>query len=123
MHSSDNTYGGLYCSPIDLAKFGQMLLNKGTYNCYKLFSEQTFEKMLPKKLNVGDHSWGIGTSPMAGNGLSETAFGHGAASGTIFRIDPGNELIIISACNKPGKSHYEFENALIKLCASLVNNH
>ena len=120
---SDNTYGGLYCSPIDLAKFGQMLLNKGTYNTYKLFSEQTFEKMLPKKLNVGDQSWGIGTSPMAGNGLSEAAFGHGAASGTIFRIDPENDLIIISARNKPGKSHYEFENALIKLCTSLVNNH
>ena len=119
---SDNTYGGLYCSSIDLAKFGQMLLNKGTYNGYKLFSQQTFEKMLPKKLVIGDRSWGIGTSTMEGNGLSDKAFGHGAASGTVFIIDPKNDLIIISARNKPGKSHDEFESALIKLCTSLVNN-
>ena len=119
---SDNTYGGLYCSSIDLAKFGQLLLNKGTYNGYKLFSQQTFEKMLPKKLMIGDRSWGIGTSTMEGNGLSEKAFGHGAASGTVFIIDPKNDLIIISARNNPGKSHDEFESALIKLCTSLVNN-
>lgn len=119
---SDNTYGGLYCSSIDLAKFGQMLLNKGTYNGYKLFSQQTFEKMLPVKLNIGDREWGIGTSRMIGKGLSATAFGHGAASGSVFIIDPTNDLIIISARNKPGKSHYEFESALIELCASLVNN-
>jgi hypothetical protein len=119
---SDNTYGGLYCSSIDLAKFGQMLLNKGTYNGYKLFSQQTIEKMLPVKLNIGDREWGIGTSRMSGNGLSESAFGHGAASGTTFIIDPENDLIIISARNKPGKSHHEFESALIELCTSLVNN-
>jgi len=119
---SDNTYGGLYCSSIDLAKFGQMLLNKGTYNGYKLFSQQTFEKMLPKKLMIGDRSWGIGTSTVEGNGLSDKAFGHGAASGTVFIIDPKNDLIIISARNNPGKSHDEFESALIKLCTSLVNN-
>jgi CubicO group peptidase (beta-lactamase class C family) len=119
---SDNTYGGLYCSTLDLAKLGQMLLNKGTYNGYKIFSQQVFEEMLPKKLAVSDRSWGIGTSPMEGNGLSETAFGHGAASGTVFIIDPINDLIIISARNKPGKSHNEFENTLIELCTELVNH-
>ena len=118
---SDNTYGGLYCSAIDLARFGQMLLNKGTYNGYKLFSQQTFEKMLPVKLTVGDREWGIGASRMSGKGLSESAYGHGAASGSVFIIDPKNDLIIISARNKPGKSHDEFENALIELCTSLVS--
>jgi CubicO group peptidase (beta-lactamase class C family) len=60
---------------------------------------------------------------MEGNGLSETAFGHGAASGTVFIIDPENDLIIISARNKPGKSRDEFESSLIELCTSIVNNH
>jgi len=120
---SDNTYGGLYCSSVDLARFGQMLLNKGTYNGSKLFSEQSFEKMLPQKLPVSDRKWGIGASPMEGNGLSESAFGHGAASGTTFRIDPKNDLIIISTRNKPGKFHSEFESTLIKSCVTLVINH
>lgn len=119
---SDNTYGGLYCTPLDLVRLGQMLLNKGTYNGYKLFSQKTFEKMLPEKLNVDDREWGIGTSRMSGNGLSENAFGHGAASGSVFIIDPQKDLIIISARNKPGKSHSDFENSLIKLCTELVNN-
>ncbi|MFA6978551.1 MAG: serine hydrolase domain-containing protein [Ignavibacteriaceae bacterium] len=120
---SDNTYGGLYCSAIDLARLGQMLLNKGTYNGINFFSEQSFEKMLPQKLPVGNIRWGIGTSSMKGDGLSDSAFGHGAASGTTFRIDPKNDLIIISARNKPGKFHDEFESSLIKSCTSLVIGH
>ncbi len=119
---SDNTYGGLYCNALDLAKFGQMLLNKGTYNGYKFFSQRSFENMLPIKFKVSDREWGIGTSRISGNGLSETAFGHGAASGTVFIIDPQKDLIIISARNKPGKSHSDFENSLVKLCCELVKN-
>ncbi|MDP3682624.1 MAG: hypothetical protein Q8S01_01710, partial [Ignavibacteria bacterium] len=83
----------------------------------------SFEKMLPKKLPVGNISWGIGTSAMGKDGLSDSAFGHGAASGTTFRIDPKNDLIIISARNKPGKFHDEFESSLIKSCTSLVIGH
>ena len=120
---SDNTYGGLYCSSIDLARFGQMLLNKGTYNGVKLFSVQTFETMLPAPLPVSDRRWGIGTTPMEGHGLSESAFGHGAASGTVFRIDPKKDLIIISARKRTGKYHDEFENSFIESCTSLIHNH
>jgi len=120
---SDNTYGGLYCSSMDLARFGQMLLNKGTYNGVKLFSVQTFETMLPAPLPVSDRRWGIGTTPMEGYGLSESAFGHGAASGTVFRVDPKNDLIIISARKSIGKYHDEFENAFIESCTSLIHNH
>ena len=120
---SDNTYGGLYCTASDLARLGQLLLNKGIYNGFKFFSEESFEKMLPMKLSISDRWWGIGTSPKVGLGLSKLAFGHGAASGTVFCIDPKNDLIIISARNKPGKKHSEFENALIESCTALVKNH
>lgn len=120
---SDNTYGGLYCTANDLAKLGQMLLNKGIYNGLRLFSEQSYYEMMPKKLDIGDRSWGIGTSPKNGNGLSELAFGHDAASGTVFCIDPKSDLIIISARNKPGKMFDEFEKIFIKICTVLVENH
>jgi len=118
---ADNTYGGLYCTAIDLARLGQMLLNKGIYNGCRFFSERTFEEMLPKKLAVGNRSWGIGTSPMAGNGLSDLTFGHGAASGSVFRIDPKNNLIIISARNRPGQSFEKFEKEFIESCSALLN--
>lgn len=117
---SDNTYGGLYCTSMDLARFGQMLLQRGTSNGCTLFSDVVFEKMLPRQLPVGIRRWGIGTTPMSGHGLSDAAFGHGAASGTVFRIDPVNELVIISARNTAGKFHDEFEHALLERCAALV---
>ena len=119
---SDNTYGGLYCTASDLAHLGQLLLNKESYNGFRFFSEQSFEAMLPRKLPIGDRSWGIGTSPKEGHGLSELAFGHGSASGTVFCVDPKNDLIIISARNKPGKMHDEFEKAFIESCTALVKN-
>ncbi len=117
---TDNTYGGLYCSAEDLAKFAQMLLNRGTYNGRRFFSEQSFDAMLPKKVPVGDRRWGIGTSPMDENGLSDAAFGHGAASGSVLRIDPKNDLIIISARNSVGRHHDDFERKLIRQCVSLI---
>lgn len=117
---SDNTYGGLYCTATDLARLGQALLNKGTYNGIRLFSQKSFGKMLPSKLPVSDRLWGIGTSPRKGVGLSEAAYGHGAASGTIFCVDPINDLIIISARDNEGKSYREFEKAFIESVTALV---
>jgi len=117
---ADNTYGGLYCTASNLAKLGQMLLNKGEYNGYKIFSEKAFYQMLPQKLNIGDRYWGIGTTRMDESGLSKSAFGHGAASGSVFRVDPENDLIIISARNKPGKMHSEFEKQFIESCVDLI---
>lgn len=118
--SAENTYGGLYCSAEDLAKFAQLLLNRGSYNGYRFFSEQSYDAMLPKQLPIGDRKWGIGTSPMDENGLSDAAFGHGAASGSVLRIDPKNDLIIISARNSAGRYHDEYERALIRACVNLI---
>lgn len=116
---SDNSYGGLYCTARDLARFGQFLLNRGTFNGIRFFSEETFKKMLPQKLVTGNE-WGIGISPMNKYGLSPSAFGHGAASGSVFRVDPENDLIIISARNKPGKFYKEFEKSFIESCIKLI---
>ena len=120
---SDNTYGGLYCTATELAHLGLMLLNRGKYNGFEFFSEKTFTEMLPQKLKVNDRSWGIGTSPKGGHGLSDLAYGHGAGSGTIFCIDPKNDLIIISARNTPGKKYDKFENDFIESCTAIVKGH
>ena len=118
----DNTYGSLYSTALDLAQLGQMLLNRGRYGELHFFSEDIFEKMVPQKLDrinpKLDRRWGIGTVPLSGNGLSEKTFGHEAASGAIFRIDPVNDLIIVSARNRTGSNYERHAAKLLEACTA-----
>ena len=95
-----------------------MLLNRGTYNGRKFFSEDSYRQLLPTKLTGINRRWGIGTSPMEEPGLSSEAFGHAAASGAVFRVDPKHDLIIISARNKVGGNQEEFQKRLIEVCTA-----
>ncbi|MCU0411256.1 MAG: beta-lactamase family protein, partial [Bacteroidetes bacterium] len=103
---ADNTYGGLYCSALDLARFGHMLLQHGRSGTQTIITDSAFTAMLPIPLTLADgeraRSWGVGTSALGGNGLSASTFGHEAASGAIFRIDPVNDLVVVVARNRPG---------------------
>ncbi|NUN68871.1 MAG: serine hydrolase [Bacteroidetes bacterium] len=118
---ADNTYGGLYCEAIHLAALGHMLLYGGEYDGVRILSSEAVAAMQPQRLPVGDRQWGIGTSSYNEYGLSPSAYGHGAASGTVFRIDPANELIIISARSRTGAQHHEYEKAFIQQCMALIN--
>lgn len=104
----------------DLTVFGQMLLNKGAYGDLRFMNEKTLESMLPRKLSdvLGPDAttvWGIGTMPYAQDppaspepGLSESAFGHGSATGSILRVDPENRIVLSVARNLPGEKYGEF---------------
>ena len=107
----------------DFAKFGQLLLNKGSYGELEFFSPETFEKILPKPLNKYypgiDKDWGIGitwmrqTHPDAGkNGipkdatiLSKNVIGHGSATSAILRVDLDNDLVIAQSRRRAGKAY------------------
>lgn len=107
----------------DFAKFGQLLLNKGTYGGLEFFSPQTFEKILPKSLNEYypdiNRDWGIGITwmrqkhPDAGkNGVSKDAtvlskniIGHGSATSAILRVDLDNDLVISQSRRRGGKAY------------------
>jgi len=52
--------------------------------------------------------------------LSEQSFGHEAASGAIFRIDPVHELIIVSARDRAGANYETHAKRLIAACAAPV---
>jgi CubicO group peptidase (beta-lactamase class C family) len=91
--------------PLDMAKFGQMLLNKGAYGKWKFFSEKTFEKMKPrpltKLLGPGTNGiWGIG---ITGRG-KKIFFGHGAASSAILRIFPDADMVVVQTRDQAGKN-------------------
>jgi len=109
----------------DFAKFGQLLLNKGSYGELEFFSSGTFEKILPEPLNKYypgiDRDWGIGITwmrqrhPDAGkNGVPEdklivnkNVIGHGSATLAILRVDLHNDLVITQSRRRGGKDYYK----------------
>jgi len=110
----------------ELARFGQLLLNRGSYGNLRFFSPETFEAMLPKPLEdfypgVEDEV-GIGLRWMRiekwlldkfGDSkevpmLSENTIGHGAASGAILRVDLDNDLVVAQVRNAPGERNEEY---------------
>lgn len=118
---------GSQCTALDTAKFGQMLLNQGTYGHTRFFSPKTFQKMLPVRMRSHwpqarfDIPWGMGLcyfrerDPQAGKDgvpddktlLSKSTFCHGAASGAVLRIDPENEVVVtvVRTWNREGSDY------------------
>ena len=93
----------------DLARVGQMLANHGAYGNLRFFSEETFQQMLPQKLDklLGpdtDVTWGIGLTWFRGNGLSQQTIGHGSASSCTLRVDLENDLVITMTRQTAGKN-------------------
>jgi CubicO group peptidase (beta-lactamase class C family) len=101
------THADAYSVPLDMAKFGQMLLNRGAYGQYRFFSEETFELMLPRKLTT---ELGPDATKTFGFGLDgqPKKFGHGAASAATFHVDVDQKLVVIMTRNKMGKNQGKY---------------
>jgi CubicO group peptidase (beta-lactamase class C family) len=101
------THADAYSVPLDIAKFGQMLLNRGAYGKYRFFSEETFELMLPRKLTA---ELGPDATKTFGFGLDGQAkkFGHGAASAATFHVDVDRKLVVVMTRNKQGKNQDKY---------------
>ncbi|MHC4311202.1 MAG: serine hydrolase domain-containing protein [Planctomycetota bacterium] len=102
----------------DLARVGQMLANHGSYGNLRFFSEETFEQMLPRKLDklLGDDTkvtWGIGLTWFGGNGLSKKTIGHGSASSCTLRVDLENDLVITMTRQTAGKNFGKYHPKFI----------
>ena len=111
---------------LDIAKIGQMLLNKGAYGNMRFFREETFRQMLPDnvtRLVPTDTTtvYGMGTSWYDWEGLGKGTFGHGAASSATIRIDPVHDLVITMTRNDAGKNfstyHPKFIRAVVDALA------
>jgi len=115
----------------DIARMGQLLLNKGSYGELTFFSPQTFEKLLPWRLSKFypgvDNEYGIGLQwmwkphPDAGREgvpkdktiLGRRTLGHGAASSAILRVDLDNDLVIAQTRNQAGKEYGPYLNEFL----------
>jgi len=120
----------------DIARIGQLILNKGSYGNSQFFSEKTYNKLLPQKLSefYPDISmeWGIGmkwmrqSHPMAGKDgipqdatiLSKNTVGHGAWSSAILRVDLDNDLVIAQTRNTAGK---DYDKYLVEFLTAIEN--
>ncbi|UCG59287.1 MAG: beta-lactamase family protein [Phycisphaerales bacterium] len=110
----------------DFARFGQLLLNRGSYGELEFFSPETFEQILPRPLNefypAIDKDWGIGITwmrqkhPDAGkNGIPKDAtilgrnvIGHGSATSAILRVDLDNDLVITQSRRRGGRAYGKY---------------
>lgn len=122
---SENSYGGLYATASDLGRLAQMLLDRGRFGDAEIMSRGAVAAMLPRTLALAprerERSWGIGCVSLGGNGLSDQAFGHEAASGAVLRIDPVNNLIVVVGRNRVGTSEDEYQRFVGRLLRAVVS--
>jgi CubicO group peptidase (beta-lactamase class C family) len=82
--------GGLFSTAADLARFCQMILNKGVFQGKKVLTESAVSEMTRKQ--TGDAiktEYGLGWETAGG------VFGHGGAYATNMTIDPNRGLILV----------------------------
>jgi CubicO group peptidase (beta-lactamase class C family) len=91
--------GGLFSTAADVAKFGQLLLNKGRFNGRQLISENSIAEMTRRQTppNV-KAAYGLCLVLGAGG-----QFGHGGAHGTNLTIWPNENRVTIYMVQRIGK--------------------
>jgi len=100
-------HAGLFSTAEDLGRFGQIMLNKGSWLGNRYFRSSLIRKFT-KRQNIPNGSeralgWDTpsrnGTSS-AGDLYSNNSFGHLGFTGTSIWIDPDNEVVIVLLTNR-----------------------
>lgn len=124
---------GLFSNAIDLAKLCQMWLNGGTYGGERLLSEKTVKLFTTLKSPTCRRGLGFDkpnyenpeNSPTCEEATAAT-FGHLGFTGTVFWVDPDNDMFMIFLCNRvyPTRNNEAFNNLDIrpKLFQALYRN-
>ncbi|OWK38153.1 serine hydrolase domain-containing protein [Fimbriiglobus ruber] len=101
------THADAFSVPLDMAKFGQLLLNRGSYGGHQFYKPETFEQALPRKLTT---ELGPKAEKTFGFGLdgSPRKFGHGAASAATFHVDVDRELVVVMTRNRQGMNQDKY---------------
>ncbi len=95
-------------SALYLARVGQMVLQDGAYAGRRYYSPGFLQKLWPRPISESvegfeaDTEWGIGMEwmidpegPREENALGPHVIGHGAASGSVWRIAPDHDLVLV----------------------------
>ena len=113
----------LFSNAIDLAKLCQMWLQGGTYGGQRVLSKATVEKFITTKSPTCRRGLGFDkpnvenpeNSPTCEE-ANGTVFGHLGFTGTVFWVDPANNMIFIFLCNRvnPTRSNDAFNSMNIR---------
>ncbi len=99
-------HAGLFASANDLAIYGQMLLNRGTYGGVRYFQSATVDlftsrQSLTSRRGLGFDRYDMDTSKAYPSQLAnESVYGHTGFTGTCLWIDPKNQLVYIFLSNR-----------------------
>lgn len=98
---------GLFANADDLAKMCQMWLNGGMYGGDRILSESTVKLFTTERSTTCRRGLGFDkpdttnpdNSPTCDEATAET-FGHLGFTGTVFWVDPANDMFFIFLCNR-----------------------
>jgi uncharacterized protein YbbC (DUF1343 family) len=100
-------HAGLFSTALDLARFGLMMLERGSLEGRRVLGERTVEAMTrPQPLPGRDGQsrglgWDLSSPHTRDKGhLSSAAFGHTGFTGTSLWIDPMHQLVIVLLTNR-----------------------
>jgi CubicO group peptidase (beta-lactamase class C family) len=102
-------HAGLFSTAEDLATYASAMLGRGQWGETRIMSEDTWNEMLrPRKVSSGNSTglralgWDVrtGYSSNRGEGMSDSAFGHGGFTGTGIWLDPERDLFVIFLSNR-----------------------
>lgn len=99
-------HAGLFSNANDLAKYFQMLLNRGTYGQVKFFNPELVDKFTSRVSQGNRRALAFDKSVVGGGDgpscdcVSDASFGHTGFTGTIAWADPKNEVIFIFLSNR-----------------------
>ncbi len=126
-------WGGLLTTPMDLAKFAQLMLNRGRVGDRQILAEATIAAVTRNQLapmkDVPDEEhrfrpWGFGWrlqwsnhSSTFGDLVSPSTFGHWGATGTMLWIDPERDSFAVVLTTQPldpnGAPFQKLSNAIV----------
>ena len=115
--------GGAQSTALDMARLGQMLLNRGAYGDRRFFGEKAFAQFLPHRLvdEIGPDTetvYGFGCSWYEAEGLGKGTFGHGAASTAVFRVMPEHRMVVVMCRNAAGRNYARHADRFIQAVAA-----
>ena len=96
-------HAGLYSTASDLARYAQILLNKGTVAGGVLFSEWVVDAFTRRQRGNRSLGWEMRdttSTDNTGSLLSPAAFGHSGFTGTSMWIDPDLDLLVVFLTNR-----------------------